>query len=306
MIEPSAGRRRPGRILLASSRGWLATSLSPVLEPEGFDLRHVRSGALAIREALADPPDIVLLDAGLSDGPVSELCRAFAGRLRGVPILVYSPSLWADEERSEALRAGAWEVLAEPVRPGLLIMKLRRLIHIKRLIEVSNGMDGPGDGSRALRLGELLRILRVLGSLAARERRPLGCAVLGPTSPAQEPREAGSQRRATSRLIDRNTRGSDISAWVGETDLALVAYGADLERLRRIMGRLGDLAGSSPDPLTVSAGLVTLEPDLLVEGGPAAGEMPAERFASLSGLAAARGALHEARSRGGGVRSAEV
>ncbi len=306
MIEPSAGRLRPGRILLASSREWLATSLSTVLEPEGFDLRHIRTGALAIREATADPPDVVILDAGLSDEPVSELCRAFAGRLRGVPIIVYSPSLWGEDERTEAMRAGAWEVIAEPVRSGLLITKLRQLIHVKRLVEVSDGMDRPGDGSRALPLGEMLRFIRVLGSLAAREGRLLGCAVLGPTSPAGEPRQASSQRLATSRLIDRNTRGSDISAWVGESDLALVAYGADLDRLRRIMSRLGDLAGSGPVPLSVSAGLVTLEPHLLAAARPALAEMPAERFASLSDLAAARGALHEVRRRGGGVRSAEV
>ncbi len=305
MIEPLAGRRRPGRILLASSRGWLATSLSTVLEPEGFDLRHLDTGAQAIREALADPPDVVLLDAGVSDGPVSDLCRAFAARLPGVPILVYSPSLWAEEERMEAMRAGTWEVIAEPVRPAILVAKLRRLIHVRRLAELTDGMDRPGDGSRALRLSELLRFLRVLGSLAAREGRPLGCAVLGPTSPAGEPREVRSQRHATTRLIDRNTRGSDISAWIGESELALVAYGADLERLRRIMARLGDLAGSGPEPLSVSAGLTTLEPDRLAAGRPAT-ETPAERFASLSRLAAARGALHEARSRGGGVRSAEA
>lgn len=306
MIEPSAVRRRPGRILLASSRGWLATSLRAVLEPEGFDLRHLLTGALAIREAVADPPDVVLLDAGLSDGSVSELCRAFAGRLGDVPILVYSPSLWAEDERTEAMRAGAWEVIVEPVRPGLLITKLRRLIHLKRLVALSDALDGPGDGSRALRPGELLRFLRVLGSLASREGRPLGCAVLGPTSPAEESREAGSQRLLTARLIDRNTRGSDISAWVGESELALVAYGADLQRLRRIMARLGDLAESGPEPLSVSAGLATLEFDLLAAGRPAVAEVPAQRVASLSRLAAARGALHEARSRGGGIRSADL
>lgn len=293
--------------MLASAREWLASALRAVLEPAGFSFEHAPTGAAAVARAREAGADVVVVDEGLPDRSVTELCAdlsalSLAGSL---PILVYSPAFWHESEQTAALRAGAWDVVREPIRSRLLVAKLERLIQIKRLIEAS-GAEAPGEGVGPLTLPGLFRFLPVLASLAGREGRALGCAVLGPTRPGRPEADEDARRKAAEFLAE-NTRRSDVFAWLDERDVALVAFGADLSGLGTLVERLATRAeadGSGPE---LSAGLVELDLEALTgrparEGGESG--VP-ERVAPLARIAAAQAALARARDAGGGVRVAE-
>lgn len=278
-----------------------------VLEPEGYVLQQAGSVEQVLRDAGARRPGVVILDEGLPDCSVPELCAALLDRElpRSTPILVYSAAYWEEAEETAAMRAGAWDVIREPIRSRLLVEKLRRLVQIQCLIEAAEEDAMAVDASGTLTLGGLFRVLGVLGPLARRQGVGIGCAVLGPTEPASDRDRLAEQRTSTAELVARHTRGSDVRAWVGDADLALVAFGTGREAMRSIVDRLTRVvespAGGQPrrgphEPW--SAGLTELDPE-------AYRQLPGDRLASLSQIAQAQAALRTAREAGGGIETAE-
>lgn len=304
-------------VLLATSRDWFASALGAVLEPEGFTFSHVRSGEGALADVTARRPDIVVIDEGLPDASAADLCR---GLIRGplgtsIPVLVYSPNFWHETEQAEAMRAGAWDIIREPIRSKLLVAKLERLLQIKRLIE-STEREALSDTDTGLfNLSGLLRTLPVLGSLAERSDTSLSCAVVGPTRPA-EGDVRRRQRADTALLCQTHTRMSDLCGWVADTDIAVVAYGTDVAGATVMARRLGALAGPAPDgeagaEEVLSAGVVELPVDEFVAArrralaqDPPDPRPITDQIASLGRFAAAQDALRQAREAGGGIRIA--
>lgn len=318
MASPEADprERETVRVLLATSRDWFASALGAVLEPEGFAFTHVRSAALAIERALESRPDIVVIDEGLPDSSAADVCRGLISGPLGssVPVLVYSPNFWHEREQAEAMRAGAWDIIREPIRSNLLVAKLERLLGIKRLIETAEEESLSDADTGLFSLPGLIRTLPILSSVAERSNAPLACAIVGPTVPAAGP-EAGRQRARTARLCQANTRMSDVCAWVAETDVAVLVYGADVSGATTMARRLSrEATPSGPDEAArdpLSAGIVELSPAELVtarrraleEGTPGLRSV-ADRIAGLGRFAAAQTALEEARQAGGGIRIA--
>lgn len=308
------------RILLASARNWLASSMRAVLEPEGYGLCQAESVSAALREAESRSPGVVIIDEELPDGSVPELCSALLERCvpRSVPILAYSAAFWDEAAETAAMRAGAWDVIREPIRSRPLVEKLRRLTLIRRLIEAAEEDAIAGDATGSLTLGGLLRVLGILGSLANRQGVKIGCAVLGPTRPASDRELLAGQRSSTAELVVEHTRGSDVCAWVGDADLALFAYGTTADGVRSILRRLRQVGADDtpgarrPETASehLSAGVIELDPEVFRVGGSpgvdgSAERSPGDRVASLVQIAEAQIALGSAREAGGGVRTAE-
>jgi CheY-like chemotaxis protein len=305
---------RPIRILLATSRDWLASALRAVLEPQGFEFEQADSGRRALRRAAHHAPDAVIVDEGLPDVTAPELCRQLTERgLRSsTPLLVYTPSCWHESEQVRAMQAGAWDVIREPIRSGLLVAKLKRLLQIKGLIELSEGTGALDSETGVFSLEGLVELLPGLASIAQRADAAMSCAVLGPTEPATSLDQLEQQRQSTALLCRANTRASDLCAWIGPADLVLVAYDADVRGASEVVRRLSALAEGSSERDSLSAGVVDFSPSHAGEAdgrlaSPAsspAGAISSQRIASLLRLVAAQEALHEARGSGGGIHIA--
>lgn len=320
MSNPGAGDEREAiHVLLASARDWFASALQAVLEPEGFSFVHVRKGEAALRDAPTVDPDLVIVDEGLPDITAPELARRMVGEVlrTSIPVLVYSPNFWHERQQAEAMRAGAWDIIREPIRSRLLVAKLERLLRIKRLIETTEEGTLSDPATGLFNLSGLMHTLPIVASLAERSEARLSCAVLGPTTPATGEIRA-RQRRETAQLCSEHTRLSDVCGWVGDVDVALVVYNADVTRATTVIRRLSQLAepltGNGGAEAPLSAGIVELSPsdftterkaarrraELAEEGAPVV-----DQIASLSRFAAAQNALRKARETGGGIRIAE-
>ncbi len=294
-----------GVILLASPRDWLASSLRAVLEPQGWGFTHVPTAA-ALRAAVeVTPPDVVILDDGLPDGSVRELCAELARVAHnGIPVLVYSSGDWESSDREGALGAGAWDYIVEPVRSQELLDKLARLGQLKSMMDASSAATGGRGAGAPYHLGGLLRSLPVVRSIAERSGADVGCAVVGPTRPETEAPALEAQRDETLALVTRQIRESDLCAWVGPADLAVLLYGAGIDGLGAFVGRVarsGMSGGGSSRSL--SAGIVTL-PRELHAGGHDTDSPDRSTVGVLGQVDAARAALRRAREAGGGVRVA--
>jgi CheY-like chemotaxis protein len=95
----------------------------------GFEVRGADSAATALRQAAADPPDVVVTDVQLPDHDGPELLARLrlSERTRGIPVIFLTAS--AEGPDGERLRAlGARGVIAKPFDPFGLAAEIRRLL----------------------------------------------------------------------------------------------------------------------------------------------------------------------------------
>jgi CheY-like chemotaxis protein len=299
-------------VMLISAHDWFASALQAVLEPEGFAFSRVRSGRIALRDASLIDPDLVIIDEGLPDMEAPTLASALAsGPLKmSVPVLVYSPNFWHESAQAAAMRAGAWDIIKEPVRSNLIVAKLHRLLEIKRLIETTEEGSLSDMATGLFNLAGLMRMLRILGSTAKRHNNSLSCVVLGATTES-DPDTIDRFRARTAGLCEGNVRDSDVCGWVDEADLGIIAYGTDAAGVTALVRRLAERAASDPETselLPLSAGIVELTTEAQLEADAEESHLApvAKQIASLSRFAAAQNALRQARGAGGGIRIAEL
>ena len=118
------------RVLLVDDDPLVLLAAGAALRADGdFDVRGADTAATALRQAEADPPDVVVCDVQLPDHDGPELLgRLRAGaRARDVPVIFLTAS--ASPAEADRLRAlGARGVIAKPFDPLALAGEVRRLL----------------------------------------------------------------------------------------------------------------------------------------------------------------------------------
>lgn len=99
------------------------------LRAHGYRVVTANDGESAIAQALATPPDAILLDLGLPDRPGTDVLAALRRNpaCAAIPIVVISGRDMNYEEAA-LLATGASACLQKPSRPGQLIDTLDRLL----------------------------------------------------------------------------------------------------------------------------------------------------------------------------------
>jgi len=95
--------------------------------------RPVTSGRLAIEAAIADPPDLILLDLNMPQMSGVEVCRWFKQdeQFRGIPVIFISGHQEIDE-KVEAFRAGAADYIAKPFQEEEVLARIMTHLRIRR------------------------------------------------------------------------------------------------------------------------------------------------------------------------------
>lgn len=134
------------RLLLVEDDAELASMVAEYLGGQGFDVAIERRGDRAVGRITKEQPDVVLLDVNLPGMDGFSICRAVKGSYSG-PILILTARA---EEVDEVvgLEVGADDYLTKPVRPRVLLARLRA--HLRK----APTSDG-GAGS-AIAIGDLL------------------------------------------------------------------------------------------------------------------------------------------------------
>jgi two-component system KDP operon response regulator KdpE len=134
----------PPTILVVDDDVHILFAVRVALESQGYRVRGAQSGPVALDEAVARPPAVVVLDLALPGMDGVEVCR----RLRAwsqVPIIVLSAR--ADEgDKVQALDAGADDYLTKPFGNQELFARIRAALR--------RGQARP-DGSPVVRGGDV-------------------------------------------------------------------------------------------------------------------------------------------------------
>ena len=118
---------RPPLILLANEHEWAARSLETILGPHGYAVLRAYTGRQLLGLVRSAQPDLIMVDVRLPDMRGVDLCRALRDDphfAEETPVILTSSGTPERKERLEAFKAGAWEVVSQPLDAELLLLKL--------------------------------------------------------------------------------------------------------------------------------------------------------------------------------------
>jgi len=149
-MEPGS---TPLRLLLVDDKPDNLFFIREVLEPIGFELRTAEDGASGLAIAEAWNPHAVLLDLLMPVMDGYEMTRRLRKRPSGEEVFILAITASAfEEDRKEAIAAGADAVLSKPFQPDELLGILGKALDIRyRLVERrarDQHVVGLGQGAR--------------------------------------------------------------------------------------------------------------------------------------------------------------
>lgn len=147
------------RLLLVEDDLLLAKVVTDYLCANGFVVEHESSGRGAVERILKQPSDAVILDVNLPDQDGFGVCRSVRDQYPGVILMLTART--ADTDEIAGLECGADDYLTKPVRPGVLLARLRS--HLRA--------DGRGQPPISQRESEDSAVLRVAGLEISPSRR---------------------------------------------------------------------------------------------------------------------------------------
>ena len=113
-------------ILVVEDERIVSEVVARYLRREGFRVTVADDGAAALASAAADRPRLVVLDLMLPDMDGLEVCRRL--RAQGpVPILILTAK-GAEADEVLGLGLGADDYLSKPLRPGVLVARVKALL----------------------------------------------------------------------------------------------------------------------------------------------------------------------------------
>jgi DNA-binding response OmpR family regulator len=116
----------PSRILVVDDDATVSEVVARYLERDGFVVETVADGRVALDRALAEPPDLVVLDLMLPGMDGLEICR----RLRAiapVPIIILT-ARGQESDRIVGLELGADDYVAKPFSTKELVARVRAVL----------------------------------------------------------------------------------------------------------------------------------------------------------------------------------
>jgi two-component system, OmpR family, response regulator len=209
----------PPRIGICEDDSGLRSILTRALSDEGFDVRAVPGGRVAVQEFSASPPDLLVLDVGLPDADGRDVCQALRAHGVVAPV-IFLTARGELTDRLSGFHAGGDDYLTKPFALAELLVRVRALL--KRA-------GAPPDTARAgeLRLDPAAHGARVgerFAALTPTEFRLLA-ALAGRPGEVVRRRELVSAAWPDGAIVHANT----LDAYVGRLRRKLRSLGAEAE-----------------------------------------------------------------------------
>ncbi len=242
----------PPLVLLANDQEWSARSLESVLGPHGYASVRAYTGRQALELARRVHPDVVIVDSGMPDITGIEICQRFREDLefpRSTPIIVTTSGPASRAQRLEALRAGAWEFLTQPIDAESLLLKLDLYVQARREIDRSRDESLLDSATGLYNVRGLARRAREIGADASRRHAPLACVAISPVVDASSDGSGELDERIAEHVSDvcrRMARSSDAVGRLGRAEFAIIAPSTDSEGAVRLVQRLKEQVEATP------------------------------------------------------------
>jgi len=120
---------RPARLLVVEDDDDIRALFGAVLHRAGYQPRLASCGRQALDQAEELVPDLVISDVSMPGLSGLDVCRALKAEPRTAQATVLLVSaLSGEQDREAGLQAGAADYLVKPVRPSVLLERVRALL----------------------------------------------------------------------------------------------------------------------------------------------------------------------------------
>lgn len=140
-----------GRILIVEDDLRLAELTRDYLQGNGLDVAIEGDGARAVQRILAEQPDLVVLDLMLPGEDGLSICRKLRPAYTGAILMLTART--DDLDQVLGLELGADDYVCKPVRPRVLLARIRALL--RRSEQQGSSLDVSGEPQRRLQFGAL-------------------------------------------------------------------------------------------------------------------------------------------------------
>ena len=125
---------KKGKILAVDDTPAALKLLSDLLQEEGYEVRAAINGELALKSAISNPPELVLLDIRMPDMDGFEVCRRLKEHpeTRDVPVIFVS-ALSETEEKVQGFALGAVDFVTKPYQREELLARVHTHLEVNRL-----------------------------------------------------------------------------------------------------------------------------------------------------------------------------
>jgi two-component system, sensor histidine kinase and response regulator len=122
------------KILLVDDQPEILEYLSRLLIRQGYKVKKERSGRLAIDSALAEPPNLIILDIVMPGMDGYEVCQKLKAyeRTRDIPVIFLS-TIDEISEKVKAFKVGAADYVTKPLQAEEILVRVENQIIIQQL-----------------------------------------------------------------------------------------------------------------------------------------------------------------------------
>lgn len=128
------GAEHQGDVLIVDDLADNLRVLSNTLLNQGYRIRAVRSGMMALLGAKAVPPDVILLDVRMPEMDGYEVCRQLKAdpRLCQIPVIFLS-ALDEITDKSKAFEVGGADYITKPFQTAEVLARVKNQLTIQQL-----------------------------------------------------------------------------------------------------------------------------------------------------------------------------
>lgn len=110
--------------------------LGSILTEENYDIRAFANGPMALRLAIAEPPDLILLDIKMPAMNGYEVCTTLKAdeRTRDIPVIFIS-ALQETADKLQAFEAGGVDYITKPFQAAEVLARVRTHVKLKQMHE---------------------------------------------------------------------------------------------------------------------------------------------------------------------------
>jgi two-component system, OmpR family, KDP operon response regulator KdpE len=141
------------RILVCDDELQILRALKVVLREAGFEVEATATAQEALDAAAVRPPDAAIIDLMLPDGSGVEVCRQLRS-WSDMPIVVLS-AIGDEDQKVEALEAGADDYVTKPFGPRELVARLNAVLR-----RVGEALDEPAVSVDGLQVDLAARVVK--------------------------------------------------------------------------------------------------------------------------------------------------